>query len=530
MRALDYALSYHAVDLAVLPLPARSKEPALSWGAWAYSTQTEADVVALFNRTGKYNILALGGLPSKNLVILDADCGPVRAEVETRLDAAGIATWAVTSNTTGPHKNGCAFFTRTPLPAQSQSVTLGSGKLEVRGAGSYALLPPSRHPSGAIYTTLAGSPAEIFTLPTMTALDWLPLQPAPPPERERRIPRLAWRLLQNDAASVGKYQSRSEAEAAIVASLIRAGYDFPEIAHLFTFYPGPGKFAEKYAARPKTALAYLLRTFHNEQDFVTTHASDAERKARELRAWALSRPWTGQTGSTDRAVYLAHLALVERCGQSPHGASARELAELAGVHWHTVMRANHRLVGSGLLTLDVHSTASLSARYTLVLPSGCYTCDHSINQYVMEWSQAYHDAFRRSGLGKTGADVWQYLKRCGNEGRNVTTIARATGRARQTVKRKLARMYQLGMAEPLGAGHWRALPGADLDRIAHELGTAGAGDAQRSRHAADRRLHNAVLVLGRARARGKVRRARGHGKSRQSRRSSLARRRSSRSG
>lgn len=497
MTMLDVALVYHAADLAVLPLPLESKEPgrAFKWGAWANTTQSKKDVLALFGRTGNYNILGLGGLPSHNLAILDADCGPVRAEVESRLDAAGIATWAVTSNTTGAHRGGCAFFTRTPLPVQSATVTLTSGKLEVRGAGSYALLPPSRHTEGTTYSTVIGDPGQIFTLPTMTALDWLPLQAAPEPEHERRIPRLAWRLLQNDTESVGKYQSRSEAEAAIVSSLIRAGYDFAEIAHLFILYPGPGKFAEKYAARPKTAIDYLRRTFRNAQDFVTTHANDAERKARELKTWALSRAWPGRTGATDRAVYLAHLALVERCGQSPHGASARELAELSGIHWHTAAKATHRLVNAGLLSCDVAATPSLSARYSLQ----CAKIGHSVNQDVMEWpNMAQHeDAFRRAGLGKTGADIWEYLSRCGDEGRTVASIARATGRARRTIYRKLARMFKLAMVEPVGDGLWRALPGVDLERVAAELGTFGAGDTQREQHAAERRRHKSVLQLGR---------------------------------
>jgi hypothetical protein len=64
-------------------------------------------------------------------------------------------------------------------------------------------------------------------------------------------------------------------------------------------------------------------------------------------------------------------------------------------------------------------------------------------------------------------------------------------------------MFKLGMAEPLGAGHWRALEGADLDAAARELGTWGQAKRQRERHREERALHRLALDQGKARKRGK---------------------------
>jgi hypothetical protein len=491
--ALDAALNFHSQDLAVLPLPAGAKDITYTWRFWQNERQTERDIRALFGAAYDLNIAALHGAASRNLFGLDRDDPQSFNDTGNRLTGLGIVTWTVQSNCTSGHVGGGTYLLRAPQPVKSNCV--------IRGQGEFSIIW-GRHPSGSVYT-VTNTNAPIFELPTLTALDWLKLEPADTePEKLKKIPRLAWRLLQGDAATVGKYQSRSEAEAAIVASLIRAGYAFGEIAHLCIIYPGPGKFAEKYAVKPKTALDYLRRTFRNEQEFINTHASDAERQARELQAWAHSRPWPGQTGATDKAVYLAHLAIVERCGQSPHGASARELAEIAGVDWHTAANANHRLVDAGLLTLDVSATPSLSARYSLVLRSDLHTSTHSVNYTVMECVEVYrhHDAFRRSGLGKAGGDVWACLKGQGDDGAKDAQIARMTGRNVRTVKAKLAKMYGLGMVEPLGDRHWRAVAGVDLERIAAELGTFGKGELQRKQHERDRRLHRTVLGAGKRRA------------------------------
>ncbi|MBU1746742.1 MAG: helix-turn-helix domain-containing protein, partial [Chloroflexi bacterium] len=201
-------------------------------------------------------------------------------------------------------------------------------------------------------------------------------------------------------------------------------------------------------------------------------------------------------GSSARAVYLAHLAIVTRCGKDPHGASARELGELAGVSWQTAANANQRLVDLDLLELTQPATPSLAHVWRLLTPpdlaAGAYL-DTPSPGTVMECQGMHaHDAFRWAGLNKSGAEVLAALS--AGAAVAATDITAQTGRHRTTVQRKLMAMAQLGLVEPVGDGWWRVVPGVDLDRAATELGTAGAGDRQRSQHQRDRRAHRLLLT------------------------------------
>jgi hypothetical protein len=115
---------------------------------------------------------------------------------------------------------------------------------------------------------------------------------------------------------------------------------------------------------------------------------------------------------------------------------------------------------------------------------------------------ALPDAFRPGGLGKTAGDVWAALQ----EGPcTARELAEATGRRPRTVwaaLRRLARVVDSGTGEIVArlvesdGDQWRALPGADLDRVARVLGTAGKGKAQREAHRRERTAHRRMLRAG----------------------------------
>ncbi|MBU0492717.1 MAG: bifunctional DNA primase/polymerase, partial [Chloroflexi bacterium] len=454
----------------------------------------------------------------------------------------GIETWTVHRPPNGtPHDGGGQYWLRTPTPVKSGTMSTLAGQavtLDLQGQGSYVLAPPSLHPGGGCYA-FAGRPSTIFTLPRLNALDWLKLEPAPPADSTspRRIPRLAGRLLQGNPAAIGHYPTRSEAEAAICAALANAGFDFAEALLVFLAHPGPGKFTELHAANPWNAMRYLRLTWRNAQEWTATQATPARQLARRLRAWAAGRPWPGRGGSSDRAVYLAHLAIVERCGRDPHAASVRELGERAGLSARTAGTANSRLVDAGLLELVTPATPSLSHVWRLLAPAqldaaesipshsvtargpgvletcipshssparmpdlapGCIP-SHPVNTPVRECETLHvaHDAFRWSGLNKSSAEVLTLLQ--ATNAMAVTDLAARTGRHRTTVQRKLAEMFRLGLVEPLGDGWWRAVPEVDLEQVAEELGTAGAGDRQQAQHQRDRRTHRLLLECERPR-------------------------------
>ena len=123
-------------------------------------------------------------------------------------------------------------------------------------------------------------------------------------------------------------------------------------------------------------------------------------------------------------------------------------------------------------------------------------CKSDTHPETVRLTQLGHDAFRWSGLGKTGADIFFALKALDQA--SVAELAEATGRAKPTVYRKLKLMEGLLMAEHLGQGQWRALE-VDLDSVAEVLGTAGQGERQHERHVQDRRLHRLILEPRKAR-------------------------------
>jgi DNA-binding transcriptional ArsR family regulator len=501
---LKHALDYHAHGIACLPFAPSSKKPGpgFYWGSYQRTSQSRKEVEILFRGNDEPNIAILGGEPSDGLIIVDADNPQTFDEFSRRLAGLGIETWIMQRDhfvDGDPHSGGGQYYLKAPVAVESRNVD----GLEIRGQGQIAIAPPSIHPTGARYQFIHRPPT-IFRLPSLDAIPELSLEPAPKADNDRRIPRLAWRLLNGDPEMIARYDTRSEAEAALCASLIRAGYGFDEIVALFVRYPGPGKFAEMYAAKPKNAIRYLHLTFQNALAFIEENAGEVEALARKLTNWAISRQWQGRTSATDRAVYIAHLQIVQRCGKDLHCASARELAELAGVGWRTAARANHRLVEAGLIELVIPATPSLSNIWKLVPPdlSLCDPLHHSggdsvghkeTNSETHTSMRLDHDAFRWSGLGKTGAEIYYALQ--GRSEASVKELQEATGRGRSTIYKKLNLMTDLYMAELLGRGRWRALD-VNLDAVAEALGTAGKGKEQRARHRQERRLHRRMLELG----------------------------------
>ena len=302
------------------------------------------------------------------------------------------------------------------------------------------------------------------------------------------------------------------------------------------------------AKDPANAERYLYHTWSKAKEWAIANPGEAILFARAAIEWATSRPWPGRTGATDRAVYLAYLSIVQKCGRQPYAASCRDLAELSGVSWDTASKATHRLRDGGLIELVQNATATFAHRYTLLATPTCTPNSHqpaplpdtpppkpcggvseegaswgdsvpdapipthshtnlhlplSLPQYtpVGEWQvkvqvapvDTEHDTFRWYGLGKTGGEVLAALEAM--EQGTVKEIIAATGRHRNTIQRKLKTMAELGMVERVSAYVWRFV-GGDLDAAAEELGTSGVGERERQQHEQDRQDHRQSLEEG----------------------------------
>jgi DNA-binding transcriptional regulator YhcF (GntR family) len=367
------------------------------------------------------------------------------------------------------------------VPVQSQK----GKEIEALGQGKYGLTYPS-HFGVKEYRRLHHPPS-ILTVPSLEALGealpWLKPKEAVIPSH-KRMPRLAARLLRGKGVS--SYETRSEAEQAIIASLYAKDFDFIEILALFRKYPAAGKFS---SMRESLAVAYLrssyefARQFHEEES-----PESAKRKAaRDALIWAVSTPWPGKTGSTDRAVFCAHASLSYQSGREDYGASARDLAEHAGCQRVTAQRATHRLRNDGLIELTRRSTYSWSNRYAITLPdekrrSLHHSVTRSVEGVVQSSSFLLPDAFRWRGLGRAAFEVFETL----SDPSSAKELAQKTGRHVQTIRGALEKLARFDCVEKRGRLWIRAEKPPDFKVVAEAVGTHGALNRQRHKHSMER--------------------------------------------
>ena len=240
-------------------------------------------------------------------------------------------------------------------------------------------------------------------------------------------------------------------------------------------------------------------SFKKAQEWTQAHESPARTAAGAALEWAKSKPWPGRTGSTDRGVYIAHATIAHKAARLTYAAGSRTIAELAGISRPTAENATRRLCKSGLIQLDKPAAATCATVYRLVmhnLSTSYKDCDEVAKGCIITG----HDVFRMAGLGKAAGEVYEVLK---TETLTVNELTELTGRNRVTVQRALNRMSRIvdaatgeliSMVVRVG-DKWQALD-VDLDKMAEIVGTAGALDKQRQKHARERAAHRKGLELG----------------------------------
>lgn len=257
-----------------------------------------------------------------------------------------------------------------------------------------------------------------------------------------------------------------------------------------------------YAKSPEQATRWLQHSYEKAQRFVETNISSDKALILNLGQQALSMPWTGRTGLTDRATYLAHLHIAGKIGKAVYGASVRELAEYAGLAKDTVSHANQRLVQKGLLRREKAHTLKLSATWQLDSTIWEGSQDASLGHSLTVGKcrecpklAISHDAFRWR-RGKAIGQAWQVLL-ASDLPLSCEQLANQTGRGKRTIRRALNWMKQHGLAEQVEDA-WVGVATANLDEIAQKIGTAGKATKQKLRHALERRQHNQRLLANEA--------------------------------
>jgi len=147
---LDAALDYAQRGWSVIPIGPGTKQPprGCKWKPYQNTAPAPAQLEAWFGHGSAYGLAVVLGAVSGNLVCRDFD------------DLGGYETWATGS----PDLAGTLPTVDT---ARGRHVYLRSARLksrkladgEYRAAGNYVLLPPTKHPTGAVYTWTVPLPA-----------------------------------------------------------------------------------------------------------------------------------------------------------------------------------------------------------------------------------------------------------------------------------------------------------------------------------------------------------------------------------
>ena len=373
---------------------------------------------------------------------------------------------------------------------------IGDGEFRY-GAGAMVVAPPSVLSDGSGYQLISG---DFQIRPTLEVIDILPIlgnreiTTASKPTLSRK----ALALLHGKG--IDNYSSRSEAEQSLIASMANINLTFGEVLVFFNRYPCAGKYADLKARNAKNAERWLSKSYNEAMQWTKTHESKARQLAKSAIEWVEAKAWPGRTGANDRLIYLAHATIAYKAGRLNYAAACRDLADMAGVSHMTATRSTWRLCKSGLLIPDKKAVADSANTYQLgSLDKPLHSLSTSI---VRKCNTMSHDAFRYGGLGKSAGEVYTALQA---NSATVDELAAITGRNKKTVRRVLDRMAKLtdplkGEYLPMVASDdgeiYHPLP-ANLDRVAHAVGTAGRGEGQRKEHAKDRRLHARDLARGR---------------------------------
>lgn len=266
---LSRAKLYLERGWSVLPINPENKHPL---STWKHLAEERPDTTQLMEWLAHWPDMHLGVISGSisSLLILDADRDVGVAEVEER----GIPrTPTVTSPRGGRH-----YYLALPSGQWSNRAKLGRSKsLDVRAEHGYVVAPPSKGYKWVVGPSvrLAEPPEWLLGLlsgpGTRQAREGVPKPSEPPPPVgawyhgddeppsmeavNTLLPARIRDLINYGHDPTDRYPSRSEADAAVVRALVRAGATDEQIRDIFDAEPIGAKWRE-----PATSGGYLKRT------------------------------------------------------------------------------------------------------------------------------------------------------------------------------------------------------------------------------------------------------------------------------
>lgn len=178
---LTVALRYREAGVSLLPIkPDGSKSPALSsWKEYQTRLPTEEEIGSWFGN-GLRGVAVVAGAVSGNLAVMDFDSDEAWFSFMDACNEHGYAGWTYDlpcAKTPAGHH----LYFRASQPLATQVLARaedGSTLIEIRGEGSYAIVPPTPaecHPDGKPYQMIRGDLANVPTLDAEQVEDLLAL-------------------------------------------------------------------------------------------------------------------------------------------------------------------------------------------------------------------------------------------------------------------------------------------------------------------------------------------------------------------
>jgi hypothetical protein len=492
----------------VFPLLAARKQPGYAWRSKAklHLTRLHPDFLHLVF-AGRCNLAVLTGETSGNLFVLDCDT-PTAFEYHVReAKKRSIPLWVV-ETARGGH---LYFRTR---EGTVKNLSLRVSNMDVRGHGIYVLAPPSVHPTGTIYDWRLREGDEP-PLVSIQDIDWLRDTAGVPVQLELQTV--------SRSAKKGSQQTRENRLSRSTQDYLERGHTYPEGQRHNALRKAAWNMAhedftqdEVYARLEPIARASGLTNAEISSlidgAFAKAHTPDAKTTAHHFdweraQDYASNHQWTGRTGPTDRAVFLA---LVERSRMGAYEdgtfrATLRELAEHARCGVNTVQRSLHRM--KSLISaagVDKASGGSLR-RFTdeVLVASAGYKMDtlskaqKPISSSVSKMYRS--DVSERGALGKTGIVVYATMLALPMPV-STKAIAETALLTKRQVKHALGPKSWLRMSGLVEStkGGWIAFAAdsTQLDeRISRPAGTQGKGEKRRQKHVMERALNASLYII-----------------------------------
>jgi len=519
------ALAYHDVGLSVFPLVDGTKKPEIKWGGKDYDhVQTREEIRNLFP-DNKRGVGVRTGIPSENFAVPDFDSmTPWRDLVQNNPSIQRISS--MTPVVRSGSRRGVHLWLRSPVPVRNSKLPNGWG--DIKGHGGYVAAPPSVHSSGQLYLFADGF-KRIYKLSSLDEVAVLGLEEAEYTEERPPYYGVGWEryailfgpVNQTPERAVYKapgqntkhvtYPSRSEAEYSLVVRLVSLGWGYDEVAGLFVKHAGNNtRFASPKDRSGLTGMRWLRYAYEQATEYVEENRRQVHSDLDRLHRYIDEATFPGRTKWTDRAVYKAALEIARMAGKTEDiGISTRQVAEHAGVSQKTAVRSLHRLESTELLVLEKRSDGYNSSKYriptnfaqsdSIQFPYGGCTGLSQFGQSASDDSSA--DAYRYQSLGKTGAELVNFLNHYVGYWFTIAEIDRATSMSRQSVERKLKQLHYAGLTESTDAAwgrKWRSVKHIgpeELEAVAERHGTAGKGARQIGQHKRERANYREVRKM-----------------------------------